>query len=283
MYTHLLVLCLVIQASTTLASYLPVNLETRSGLNSRLTNVHVSFERPIKDSITYTYGACDGLRRHDAHHAIGHSTEAKDLRLVWVLPEDMMSGGCIHAWDSRDYLVGRSEPQFLQKKKKLRRRGPYKVQMANETSIDALGPWFNGVALLQGKNLSVVDVEAAKSKDIAIVGAGAAGLMTYLVLHQAGLTNLSIIEASQRLGGRIDTAYLSGGPFDYSYQDLGPMRLPETVMYSNVTYNITEHQLVGNRAAFTHSRMSCHLTRGSSTLTHPTHIGVSIGQRDEQA
>ena len=118
--------------------------------------------------------------------------------------------------------------------------------MTEEMGIDALGPWFDGVELLQSKNLGIVDVEAAKAKEVAIVGAGAAGLMTYLVLHQAGMTNLSIIEASQRLGGRIHTAYLSGGPFDYSYQEMGPMRFPETVTYSNKTYNISDHQLVGD-------------------------------------
>lgn len=118
--------------------------------------------------------------------------------------------------------------------------------MNNETGIDTWGPWFDGVELLQSKNLSAVDVESAKSKEIAIVGAGMSGLMTYLVLHQAGMTNVSILEASQRLGGRVHTAYLSGGPFDYSYQEMGPMRFPETVEYSNQTYNITDHQLVSN-------------------------------------
>lgn len=116
--------------------------------------------------------------------------------------------------------------------------------MTNATGIDAWGPWFDGVELLRNKEIGAVDVAKAKSKDIAIIGAGMSGLMTYLVLHQAGFTNVKIIEASQRLGGRVHTEYLSGGPFDYSYQEMGPMRFPETIEYSNETYNITDHQMV---------------------------------------
>ncbi|RYP92463.1 hypothetical protein DL770_001409 [Monosporascus sp. CRB-9-2] len=231
------------QAVSALGSTLPVRLETRSEINSRLANIHVSFDSRFRDDVTYTYGLCDGLRRHEAHHVVGQSTDTKDLRLVWILPENAMSHGCISAWDSQGSLVGRSEPQPI-RTRSLKKRGPYSIQMTNETGIETLGPWFNGVALLESKNLSAVDVEAAKSKEIAVVGAGMAGLMTYLVLHQAGMTNVSIIEASQRLGGRVHTEYLSGGPFDYSYQEMGPMRFPETVEYLNQTYNITDHQLV---------------------------------------
>ena len=240
-----LIFVLFLTSRALAASNLPVRLETRSELNSRLANVHVFFETAVEDTISYTYGACSDVRNQDSNHVIGHTTETKDQRLVWILPEDMTSNGCVSAWDSQGSLVGRSEPLTLQKRR-IRRRGPHSIQMTNETGIDALGPWFDGVELLQGKNLSVVDVEAAKAKEIAIVGAGAAGLMTYLVLHQAGMSNVSIIEASQRLGGRIHTTYLSGGPFDYSYQEMGPMRFPETVTYSNETYNITDHQLVSS-------------------------------------
>src|SRR5262249_36857505 len=60
------------------------------------------------------------------------------------------------------------------------------------------------------------------------------------------LTNISIIEASQRLGGRVHTEYLSGGPFNYSYQEMGPMRFPATytVAATNETININDHQMV---------------------------------------
>lgn len=87
---------------------------------------------------------------------------------------------------------------------------------------------------------------AAKRKEIAIVGAGMSGLMTYLVLHQAGFTNLTLLEANNRVGGRVYTAYLSGGPFDYSYQEMGPMRFPVgyTDPDSGEKYNISDTELV---------------------------------------
>ena len=118
--------------------------------------------------------------------------------------------------------------------------------MTNGTGIDTWGEWFDGVNLLKDNQPGPVDVAAAKSKSVAIVGAGMAGLMTYLVLAQAGLSNISIIESTHRLGGRIRTEYLTGGPFDYSYQEMGPMRFPAayTDPSTNQTVNISDHQLV---------------------------------------
>ncbi|KAL3951854.1 hypothetical protein ACCO45_013571 [Purpureocillium lilacinum] len=101
------------------------------------------------------------------------------------------------------------------------------IVMDASNGIDVYGPWFDGVAALESLNLTSAAVDRAKRTKVAIVGAGMAGLMTYLVLDQAGLTN-----------------YMSGGPFDHSYQELGAMRLPTAVVLSNVTYNISEHRLV---------------------------------------
>ncbi|KAI0164376.1 flavin-containing amine oxidoreductase [Hypoxylon sp. FL1284] len=225
------------------ASQLPVKLETRSELSSRLANIHVSFEAPVDGVVTYTYGRCHETKRHEAHHTVGQGRGAKDSRLVWILPDGVRFDGCISAWDERGSLVGRSEPQRMGKRG-LKKRGAYSIEMTNATGIDAWGPWFDGVELLQSKEISAFDANEAKSKDVAVVGAGMSGLMTYLVLNQVGLTNVRLIEASQRLGGRVHTEYLSGGPFDYSYQEMGPMRFPETVKYGNETYNITDHKMV---------------------------------------
>ena len=98
--------------------------------------------------------------------------------------------------------------------------------MGESNGIDTLGPWFDGVALLKNKEPGPVDVNAAKNKEIAIVGAGMSGLMSYLLLTQAGMKNVKILEAGQRLGGRVHTEYLSGGPFDYSYQGDGTYAIP---------------------------------------------------------
>lgn len=119
--------------------------------------------------------------------------------------------------------------------------------MSKATGIDTSGPWFDGVKHLSQKNgTGAVNADAAKCKEIAIVGAGMSGLMTYMVLSQAGLTNVTIHEAGQRLGGRVHTAHLSGGPSSSSYQEMGPMRFPYSLKSpaTNKTVRISDHQLV---------------------------------------
>jgi monoamine oxidase len=233
------------RATASPLSSFPVKIETRSKLNSNLANIHLRFDEAVDGAVTYTYGSCSTAERRDANHVVGRSTDPIESRLVWVIPKDAESHGCISAWNSEDALVGRSEVQkFQHNKRTLKKRGEYSIEMTNATGIDTSGPWFDGVELLEGKNMSAIDVAAAKSKEVAIIGAGMSGLMTYLVLNQSGMENIKIIEAAQRLGGRVHTVYLSGGPFDYSYQEMGPMRFPHTLSVNNETYNITDHQLV---------------------------------------
>lgn len=232
----LAILALAQNAYSDYVSPYPVRLETRTDLNSRAANIHVSFDKLVEGLVDFTYGSCLDKRQADSHQIIArHTPSGASHRLVWVIPEHAVSGGCISAWDSTGSLVGRSEAQQLasqrsrkrgveefHKRSAMKKRdgdgGSHAIPMDNSTGIDVWGPWFDGVALLESKNHSYVDVEKAKSKHIAIVGAGMSGLMTFLSLRQAGFQNLEIIEASERLGGRVHTTYLSGGPFDYSYQ-----------------------------------------------------------------
>lgn len=236
--TGLAVLALVQNVYSASVSPHPVRLETRTQLSSRAANIHVSYDRLVEGLIDFTYGSCRDQKRSDSHHVIARHTPAgTSHRLVWVIPDDAFAGGCISAWDDTGSLIGRSEVQQIasqrsrkrgleefHKRSAMKKRdgggggGSHAIPMDNSTGIDPWGPWFDGVALLQSKNHSYVDVEEAKSKHIAIVGAGMSGLMTFLSLRQAGFQNVEIIEASQRLGGRVHTTYLSGGPFDYSYQ-----------------------------------------------------------------
>lgn len=242
---------------------LPVKLQTRSSLNSRLSNVHLEYLLPVEGHISFTYGSCHSTQERDAHHVIGRSIDSTHDRLVWIIPEDVFTRGCISAWASDGRLVGRSEEQHVAPKNVLRRRGDSNsIAMTNATGIDAWGAWFDGVAVLKASNLSSLDVTKAKNKNIAIVGAGMAGLMTYLCLTQAGMKNVEIIEAGQRLGGRVHTEYLSGGPFDYSYQEMGPMRFPTTIKLANVTYNVSDHQMVFQLADELN-----HLNKGSKNLS----------------
>ncbi|KXJ86598.1 flavin-containing amine oxidoreductase-domain containing protein [Microdochium bolleyi] len=227
---------------------LPIKLETRAELDSRLANIHVTVREQVQGGLTYTYGPCTGVDKRHAHHTISRaafSPEGASSRLVWVAPKDVPSGQCISAWDSTDKLVGRSSPQhFSDQLKRRKRSSPSSIEMNREDGFDTWGPWFDGVALLEAKALGDVDVAAAKSKTVGIAGAGMAGLMTWLVLQQSGFTNLTILEAGHKLGGRVKTEYLTGGPFDYSYQEMGPMRFPKEISLKNQTYNITDHQLV---------------------------------------
>lgn len=213
----------------------PVRLETRTKLTSRAANIHIFLDKQVEGAIDVSYGSCLDRRQADAHHAVvaRHLPSTAVQRLVWLIPDDAFSGGCLSAWSEDGTLLGRSEPQRLgsqrsrkrgveeiQKRSALKKRdsSDYSIAMDNATGIDAWGPWFDGVELLQSKNLSSVDVSAAKNKKIGIVGGGMSGLMTFLALRQAGFENLEILEGGERLGGRVHTVYLSGGPFDYSYQ-----------------------------------------------------------------
>ncbi|KAF4122893.1 Flavin containing amine oxidoreductase [Geosmithia morbida] len=218
-------------------STLPIGLETRTELGSRLANVHVSRRQPVNGTVTYTYGSCNSNSQPEAHHTIAQSDDADASRLVWIIPEEATEDGCIAAWSDSGKLVGRSRPQRLQSES---------IAMNNASGIDASGPWFDGVALLKNKEPIPVNVAKAKKKDIGIVGAGMSGLMTFLVLHQAGLENIHIVEAGNRLGGRVHTEYLSGGPFDYSYQEMGPMRFPHTWINpeTNKSHDINDQKLV---------------------------------------
>ncbi|KAG6034763.1 hypothetical protein E4U41_006401 [Claviceps citrina] len=228
---------------------LPIQLQVRSELTTRLANVHLSTSREVQGPVSFTHGSCTAQSKpdHDHHHVVSSAASGAGeggSRLVWIIPEDAPVNGCISAWDQHGALVGRSEPLDLTRV--LLKRATKPIAMTEANGFDPIGPWFDGVKFLKQKPPSAVDVGAAKKKKIAIVGAGLSGLTTYLLLHQAGFTNVQVLEASNRLGGRVHTQYLTGGPQDYSYQELGAMRLPVDYVDpdSKKKYNISDTQLV---------------------------------------
>lgn len=210
---------------TLVAASLPIKLELKHTLDSGLANIHVTYTAPIHSEIIFNYGSCEAQMPGEAHHSIARTTDRGHDRLVWLIPADAASGGCLSAWDQHQNLLGRSEslslvPSLRTTQRRLRKRQEdLAISMDNSSGIDAEGPWFDGVAALTGKELAVVDAAAAKSKEIAIVGAGMAGLMTWLALNDSGMTNITIIEAAQRLGGRVHTAYF-GDPSERQYQGI---------------------------------------------------------------
>ncbi|KAG5986526.1 hypothetical protein E4U43_005473, partial [Claviceps pusilla] len=228
---------------------LPLQIQLHENPDSELANIRVLHANDVAGVVVFTYGSCASESRQESHHEIASSEiHAAEARLVWIVPHDAPSPGCVSAWNAAGELVGRSRAQDLgAAKKQIAKRAAAKpIPMTHSNHFDPLGPWFDGLKFVHQREPSVVDVKAAKAKEIAIVGAGLSGLMTYLILHQSGFTNLTMIEASDRIGGRIHTAYLTGGPSNYSYQDLGAMKIPldYTDPESGNTMNISDFQLV---------------------------------------
>ena len=62
---------------------------------------------------------------------------------------------------------------------------------------------------------------------VCIIGAGAAGLYTAMMLKYLGATNVDILEANDRIGGRCYTQTLSGSSKYHNYYDVGAMRIPD--------------------------------------------------------
>ena len=118
------VICFLIGSATTLGSApLPIQIETKSEVYSRLANLHLSFSEPVAGEVVFTYGGCHTGVPEAAHHVVGRADGITDhaKRLVWIVPDNAHSGGCISAWDSQGSLVGRSEPQTLHKRHQRRR------------------------------------------------------------------------------------------------------------------------------------------------------------------
>ena len=63
---------------------------------------------------------------------------------------------------------------------------------------------------------------------ICVVGAGAAGLGVAIELRKLGYTNVEVLEATGRHGGRCYTHYFENGPkCAHDYYDVGAMRIPD--------------------------------------------------------
>lgn len=90
-----------------------MKLELRSPVTSRVSNIHISLTESIEEPITFTYGSCQDSSVDASHHTIIKSEVRDSQRLVWLLPENAFSDGCVSAWSASGELKGRSEPQTL--------------------------------------------------------------------------------------------------------------------------------------------------------------------------
>lgn len=170
-------------------SDLPVKLEVKIALDSRSANVHLSEADLSAYPFTVTYGEChSSTAQHEAHQTLATVHEQGSDRLVWILPEDIYSSGCLSAWSARHELVGRSEHLTVSKhsrqwkKKRELDRGTRlskraSIPMTNASGIDAEGPWFDGVELLKEKEVGAFSVKQAKAKSTFYVGRALSTIM----------------------------------------------------------------------------------------------------------
>lgn len=205
-------------------------------------NVHVGYgDGDFEGEVRLAYGDCGMKAHHERHHDVAShyiNRSTRPERFVWIVPEDAFSGGCLHAYSGQE-LIGRSTPISVTHQPKKRRE-------ISEVA-DAMGPWFDGVAYMQSKQNNATYIAQAKSKQIAIVGGGMAGLLTSLLLDSVGVHDWHIIESSDRIGGRVRTKYLANStPDEYQYQEMGPMRFPVSAFYEefNETVEIQDHKMV---------------------------------------
>lgn len=132
-----------------------------------IVNVHVKNANAVNQDLVFTYGKCDPISFDGVQDKIakvsGGGIAGDDTRLVWVVPGDVSTGGCITAWAQRQ-IVGQSAPLSLDSiiHASLAKRDV--IPMTNDSGIDAEGPWFNGVSLLKNREIGAVDVKKAKSK-----------------------------------------------------------------------------------------------------------------------
>lgn len=190
----------------------PIGLEVRTAIDTGLSNIHLIRRAPVSDGVVYTYGSCSAFSSQDSHHFVSSTSPGGVIpdRLLWKVPEDAPPGGCISAWGLNDgSLYGRSLPLDVQaglKKRNLAKREINPIKMDNSSGIDTRGPWFDGVKLLQDKEVPPIVIEELKKKsespcmnigyenealvpllnnmliwrfaEIGILGAGMSGLMT---------------------------------------------------------------------------------------------------------
>lgn len=107
--------------------------------------------------------------------------------------------------------------------------------------FDALGTWFDGVASLSVTANPEI-IARARNTSIAIVGAGITGLTTALMLDSVGVHNWELIEAADRVGGRLRTLYVGDSQ---EWAEMGPMRLPYRIKYKsdNATVEYSDHAM----------------------------------------
>ncbi|KAI9245841.1 hypothetical protein BDA99DRAFT_576757 [Phascolomyces articulosus] len=177
-------------------------------------------------------------------------------RFLWAVPslETLdMDQGCFFAIREHSHKIyAKSKSYSVSPSKKL----PVKVEQQGKSQEES-DIYFDGVTYFKNMMakkqhfskkqpmddfMEVDPVSAKNEKKIGVIGAGASGLFSAYLLKQAGYKNIEIMEGSDRVGGRIKTAY-----FDSTktvYNELGAMRIPISWSYQNQTIPIHQHNVI---------------------------------------
>ncbi|PBP21190.1 l-amino-acid oxidase [Diplocarpon rosae] len=206
--------------------------------NGGIRSIKLDYPDQFNGILTIAFGPCNASSVEDAWQELGttYIGEQPDTRYYAKLPPSMLPKkfswsvptdrheGCLLAFRN-EKLVGLSA-KFTLKDRRPTKRSP--TTFAEST--DPMGPWFDGVKYLKQKQPSDVFVARSKSSRFGILGAGISGLFTGMILDSVGIHNWTILESSDRLGGRLRTTYLNGtSPDEYQYSDLGAMRFPTAI------------------------------------------------------
>ncbi|KAI8079130.1 flavin-containing amine oxidoreductase-domain containing protein [Thamnidium elegans] len=202
-----------------------IKLSIKTSLKSdSLTNVYIDYGSQFFEG-TIWFGSCeDGT----SMHSIGQVSN-RSQKLAWYVPYDAETG-CLLAKDASGQLVAQSE-QYVVLKSFSKRGHPEFSDM-----------YFDAVDYHNNKKVLKRAAASSKNKKIGIIGAGMSGLFSGFLLDQAGFHNYEILEANDRLGGRVHTTYF--GNSGTAYQEMGPMRFPIEFDYKEKTLPITDHQIV---------------------------------------
>ncbi|KAK4513779.1 uncharacterized protein ATC70_005785 [Mucor velutinosus] len=195
-----------------------------------LTNIYWDYgSQSIIGTVTLSYGSCeDGSIAHEIDQ-FDVLDDFQPEKFAWHVPADAQSG-CVIAKDASGNVIAQSEPYTISKK--FTKRGHPELS----------DMYFDAVDYHKNKKVSKRAHASSKNKKIGIVGAGMSGLFSGFLLDQAGFHNYEILEANDRLGGRVRTAYF--GNSGIAYQEMGPMRFPVEFEHEGKTLPITDHQIV---------------------------------------
>lgn len=96
-------------------------------------NVQITYNSPLDGELSLHYGSCESQTTDDCHHELGRTyvgthvlarrheahADQRPTKFIWLPPNDITSGGCLHAFSGAT-LVGRSSPVTVKSRKQKR-------------------------------------------------------------------------------------------------------------------------------------------------------------------